>query len=106
MKNMYVIVEAGGKQYRASEGDTLRLEKMDVPVGDTVVLDKILMVADNDDVQVGSPYVADVRLSAKVVSHGREKKLAVFHYKRKKNIRKFQGHRQYYTDVLVEGISR
>ena len=103
---MYVIVETGGKQYRASQGDVLRVEKMDASVGDMVVLDKVLMVADNDEVQVGTPYVANISLSGKILSHGREKKISVFHYKRKKNIRRFQGHRQYYTEILVEGISR
>jgi large subunit ribosomal protein L21 len=103
---MYVIVEAGGKQYRASQGDVLRVEKMDAQVGDAVTLDKVLMLADNENVQVGSPYLNGVSLSGKVIAHGREKKISVFHYKRKKNIRKFQGHRQYYTEILVEGVSR
>jgi large subunit ribosomal protein L21 len=103
---MYVIVEAGGKQYRASQGDILRVEKMDAELGDLVTLDKVLMLADKDDVQVGGPYLSGVSVAGKVVAHGREKKISVFHYKRKKNIRKFQGHRQYYTEILVEGISQ
>ena len=103
---MYVIVEAGGKQYRAFQGDVLRVEKMDAQVGDMVTLHKVLMLADKDHVQVGGPYLEGVSVSGKVVAHGREKKISVFHYKRKKNIRKFQGHRQYYTEILVEGISR
>lgn len=101
---MYAIVETGGKQYRVSQGDVIRVEKLPVSEGETLVLDKVLLVSDNAGVKVGSPYVDGAKVTLKVQEQGRAKKVIVFKYKPKKNYRKKQGHRQPFTKVLVQSI--
>ncbi|MDI9259872.1 50S ribosomal protein L21 [Alicyclobacillus sendaiensis] len=101
---MYAIVETGGKQYKVSQGDTLIVEKLDGEIGSEVVLDKVLLVQNEGQVQVGSPYLQGAKVVAKVVEHGRGKKIVVFKYKPKKNHHKKQGHRQPYTKLTVESI--
>ena len=100
---MYAVVLSGGKQYRISEGDTIRVETLSVEAGDTVVLDKVLMVSQEDDVTVGSPYIEGAGVKAKVEHNGRSKKILVF--KHKKTYRRRQGHRQNYTQLGIEQIS-
>ncbi len=100
---MYAVVSSGGKQYRISEGDTIRVETLPVEAGDTVVLDKVLMVSDEDGVTVGSPYIEGAGVKAKVEHNGRGKKILVF--KHKKTYRRRQGHRQNYTQLEIEQIS-
>ena len=100
---MYAVVETGGKQYKVSIGDKLKVEKLVAEEGATVDLDRVLMVADGDDVTVGSPTV-DTAVSATVLSHGRGKKIRVFKMKRRKNYRRTQGHRQSYTEIEIIGI--
>lgn len=100
---MYAVVLSGGKQYRISEGDTIRVETLSVEAGDTVVLDKVLMVSQEDDVTVGSPYIEGAGVKAKVQHNGRSKKILVF--KHKKTYRRRQGHRQNYTQLEIEQIS-
>ncbi|EJY55953.1 50S ribosomal protein L21 [Alicyclobacillus hesperidum URH17-3-68] len=101
---MYAIVETGGKQFKVSQGDTIVVEKLEGEVGSTVVLDKVFLVQDNGQVKVGSPLVAGAKVVAKVVEHGRGKKIIVFKYKAKKNYHKKQGHRQPYTKLTIESI--
>lgn len=101
---MYAIVETGGKQYRVEPGQTVRVERLDLEEGAEVTLDKVLLVSADDQVRVGAPYVEGARVSARVVAQGRDKKVLVFHYKNKTNIRRMRGHRQYFTDLQVEGI--
>ena len=101
---MYAIVETGGKQYKVSQGDTIVVEKLDGEVGSDIVLDKVLLVQNEGKVQVGSPYIDGAKVVAKVVEHGRGKKIIVFKYKPKKNYHKKQGHRQPYTKLTVESI--
>lgn len=101
---MYAIVETGGKQYRVEPGQTIRVEKLDLEEGATLSLDKVLLVSDEGQVKVGSPYVEGASVSAKVLEQGRGKKVLVFHYKNKTNIRRMRGHRQYFTDIQIEGI--
>lgn len=101
---MYAIVETGGKQYKVSQGDTIVVEKLDGEVGSDIVLDKVLLVQNEGKVQVGSPYIEGAKVVAKVVEHGRGKKIIVFKYKPKKNYHKKQGHRQPYTKLTVESI--
>ncbi|WP_206831034.1 50S ribosomal protein L21 [Alicyclobacillus fructus] len=101
---MYAIIETGGKQYKVSQGDTIVVEKLDGEVGTDIVLDKVLLVQNEGKVQVGSPYLAGAKVVAKVVEHGRGKKIVVFKYKPKKNYHKKQGHRQPYTKLTVESI--
>lgn len=101
---MYAIIECGGKQYRVSEGDVLRVEKLEAAVGSTIEIDKVLMLG-GDKIYVGSPLVEDASVSCKVLNHDKDKKVLVFHYKAKKNIRKRYGHRQPFTSLLVESIN-
>ena len=99
---MYAIFENGSKQYKVSEGDLLKVEKLNANVGDTVQF-PVILTADDKGIQVGDE-VKDVKVSCEVVSQGKEKKIIVFKYKAKKNERKKQGHRQPYTLVKVTAI--
>ena len=101
---MYAVVEAGGKQYRVQAGDRIRVEQLHVEPGSVVELDRVLLVGKDDSPVVGSPYVAGALVTAKVRNHGKEDKVIVFKYRRKKNYRRFRGHRQQYTDLTVESI--
>ena len=100
---MYAIIECGGKQYRVQVGDEIRVEKLAVEVGETVDIDKVLLIS-GDDVVVGKPYVDGAKVSCKVLNQDKSKKVLVFHYKAKKNIRKRYGHRQPFTSILIEKI--
>ncbi|RJX22530.1 MAG: 50S ribosomal protein L21 [Ammonifex sp.] len=101
---MYAVIETGGKQYRVAEGQKLRVEKLEATVGDTVGA-KVLMVANEAGVQIGTPGIEGAEVLLKVLRHGRAKKIVVFKYKAKKNYRKKQGHRQPFTEVVVEKIA-
>lgn len=101
---MYVIVEAGGKQYRVEEGTFMRVELMNAAEGDTVILDKVLAVSVDGEMTFGAPFVEGASVSARVKGHGKQDKVIIFKYRRKKNYRRFKGHRQNYTDLVVESI--
>lgn len=101
---MYAVIETGGKQFRVQEGDVLFVEKLDANVGDTVAVEKVLLMEKDGVVKVGTPVVAGAKAVLKVVEHGKGEKIIVFKYKAKKNYRKKQGHRQPYTKVLVEAL--
>ena len=101
---MYAIIEACGKQYKVVEGDVVFFEKLDTEAGKKVTFDKVILVSDDKDVQVGNPYVKGVKVEGKVVSHGKAKKIIVFKMKAKKNERTKQGHRQPYTKVEITSI--
>ena len=102
---MYAVIQTGGKQYRVSEGSTLKVEKIDAEEGASVALDKVLMIADGDDLKVGAPYVEGGNVTATVKSHGKGKKVHIIKFKRRKHHMKRQGHRQQYTELEVTGIS-
>ena len=102
---MYAVIKTGGKQYRVSEGQTLRVEKLGEEEGASVELDKVLMVADGENLTVGKPYVEGGKVSAEVVSHGRHKKVKILKFKRRKHHMKRQGHRQWYTELKITGIN-
>lgn len=102
---MYAVIETGGKQYKVAEGDAIYVEKLDAPVGEQVVLDRVLLVSKDGDVVVGTPTVADAKVTAKVEDHGKGEKIIVLKYKPKKNYRKKQGHRQPHTKVQIEKIN-
>ena len=101
---MYAIIEACGRQYKVQEGETVYFEKLGEEEGKKVSFDKVVLVSDNGKVQVGNPYVSNVKVEGKVVSNGRGKKILVFKYKAKKNERKTRGHRQDYTKVEITSI--
>lgn len=102
---MYAIIEIGGKQYKVQQGDVLNIELIDAEVGAVVEAEKVLAVGEGASLQVGSPVVAGASVSLKVLEHGKGKKVVVFHYKPKKNIRKKNGHRQPFTKVQVEAVN-
>lgn len=101
---MYAIIETGGKQFKVRQGDTIYVEKLNGDVGESVQLDKVLMVQDDGSVRVGNPLLEGAKVVAKVLEHGRGKKIIVFKYKSKKNYHKKQGHRQPYTKLTIEAI--
>ena len=101
---MYAVIKTGGKQYRVSEGETLKIEKLEVEPGKKVTFDEVLMVADGDQVQVGSPLVAKASVEAKVISQGKGKKVHILKFKRRKHSMKQQGHRQLFTEIQIGKI--
>jgi len=102
---MYAVFRTGGKQYRATQGDRLRVEKLDAEVGDSVEFDQILLVGEGSDVKVGAPLVDGGKVAAKVTAQGRGKKIDVIKFKRRKNYKRQHGHRQHYTEVEITSIS-
>ena len=101
---MYAIIETGGKQYKVENGDRVVVEKLNVADGEAVVFDKVLVLADEAGVKVGTPYVEGVTVEGTAVETGKGKKVVIFKYKAKKDYRKKQGHRQPYTMVEITGI--
>ncbi len=101
---MYAIIETGGKQYRVTEGDVLNIEKLEVAEGETVDFGRVLTVVKDGEVVIGKPLVANAKVTAQVVAHGKGKKILVFKYKAKSNYRRRQGHRQPFTKVRIEKI--
>ena len=102
---MYAIVRTGGKQYQVEDGDTLRVEKLQGEVGDTVELDDVLLVVDGETVTIGQPVVEGAKVVAKVLEQGRHKKIIVFKKKRRQGYQVKKGHRQMYTALKIETIS-
>jgi large subunit ribosomal protein L21 len=102
---MYAVIEAGGKQHRVIEGETLKLEKIEAATGETVEFDRVLMVGGGDDLKIGTPVVDGGKVTAEVVSHGRHKKVKIVKFNRRKHYRKETGHRQWFTEVKITGIS-
>jgi len=102
---MYAVFRTGGKQYRATQGDRLRVERLDAEVGDDVEFDEILLVGEGADIKVGAPLVAGGKVAARVTAQGRGKKIDVVKFKRRKNYKRQHGHRQHYTEVEITSIS-
>lgn len=102
---MYAIIKTGGKQYMVSEGDVLKVEKLDAESGAKVVFEEVLAVGNEGELQIGNPVVEGAGVEATVIENGRAKKVIVFKYKPKKNYRKKQGHRQPFTKVRIESIN-
>ena len=102
---MYAVFTTGGKQYRATTGDILKIEKLDAEKGATVELDQVLMVGEGEDVKVGAPYLKGGKVTATVVGQGRGKKIKVLKFKRRKHHMKHMGHRQDFTQIEITGIA-
>lgn len=102
---MYAVIQTGGKQYRVAKGDVIRVEQLPVEVGQTVDFDKVLMLADGEKQQVGRPTVEGAKVSAEVLEQGREKKIFILKFKRRKHHMKRQGHRQNFTAVRITDIA-
>ena len=101
---MYAIIQTGGKQYRVSPGDVLRVERLPGERGDEVVFDQVLLVTDGVTVQVGQPLVSNATVRTRIVRQGQAKKILVFKKKRRKNYRRKQGHRQLFTALQIDEI--
>ena len=102
---MYAVIESGGKQHRVIEGETLKLEKIEAATGETIEFDKVLMVGAGEDVKIGTPMVAGSKVTAEVIAQGRHKKIKIIKFNRRKHYRKETGHRQWFTEVKITGIS-
>lgn len=100
---MYAVIFTGGKQLKVQEGQEIFVEKLDVEAGDTYEFDQVLTVG-GDKLVIGTPYVEGAKVVAKVLKHGRGKKLVIYKYKRRKNYHRKQGHRQAYTKLVIEKI--
>jgi large subunit ribosomal protein L21 len=102
---MYAVIKTGGKQYRVTNGETLKIETIPGDVGSQIVLDKVLMVANGDKLSMGKPLLTGATVNATIVAHGRGDKVRIFKMRRRKHYQKNQGHRQNYTEIRIDGIS-
>jgi len=103
---VYAVLETGGKQYRVSPGDLLKVERLEGEPGSPVRFDRVLLVAEEDRVMIGTPTVAGASVAGEVVRQGRARKIIVFKFKRRKKYRRTQGHRQAETTVRITAISK
>lgn len=101
---MYAVVESGGKQHRVVEGETLKVEKLNLATGETITFDQVLMVGEGEGVKIGAPYVDGSKVEAEVVSHGRHDKVTIVKFRRRKHHRKQMGHRQWYTELKINKV--
>ena len=103
---MYAVIQTGGKQYKVSPGDEIKVEKIDAQPGDLITIDKVLMVSDEGKLNIGRPYLEDVVVKARILKHGKSKKIIVFKFKRRKNYKRKKGHRQLYSLIKIEEIEK
>ena len=101
---MYAVIESGGKQHRVTEGESLKLEKIEAATGETIEFDRVLMVG-GENVQLGTPVIAGAKVTAEVINQGRHAKVKIVKFNRRKHYRRETGHRQWYTEVRITGIS-
>ena len=102
---MYAVFRTGGKQYRARQGDRVRVERLNAAVGDPVAFDQVLLVGEGANVKVGAPLVAGGKVEATVVSQGRDDKITIIKFKRRAHYKRVKGHRQPFTEVEITAIS-
>ena len=102
---MYAVFQSGGKQHRVSEGQTIRLEKLDIATGETIEFDQVLMIANGEEINIGAPLVDGGKIKAEIIAHGRGEKIKIVKFRRRKHYRKQQGHLQWFTDVKIPGFS-
>jgi large subunit ribosomal protein L21 len=101
---VYAIIRTGGKQYRVAEGETIYVESLQTPVGESVTLGEVLLVGGGDDTKLGSPFLSGAKVAATVVESGRGPKIRVFKYKKRKHYRRTRGHRQSFTALRIDSI--
>ena len=101
---MYAVIKTGGKQYKVSAGEKLKIEKIADSVGSEINLGEVLLISENDTVKTGTPLIAGASVKATVLAHGKDEKVHIFKMRRRKHYRKSQGHRQNFTEVRVESI--
>ena len=101
---MYAVIQTGGKQYRVSPGQTVRVEKLEGRIGDLVTITDVRLVSNGEEVKIGKPTLSEAEVTARIVEQHRDKKIRVFHKRRRKAFQKTQGHRQYYTALTVQEI--
>ena len=101
---MYAVIETGGKQYRVTEGQSIKVEKLSADEGSKIDLDKVLLVANGDDIKIGAPYVDGGKVTATVKAHGKGDKIKIVKFRRRKHHQKVQGHRQQFTELEITGI--
>ena len=101
---MYAVIKTGGKQYRVSEGDLVRIEKISGEIGELIEFEEVLLVAQGDQVDIGRPCLKDSKVIGEIVEHGKVKKIVIFKSKRRKGYRKKQGHRQQHTILKIKEI--
>jgi large subunit ribosomal protein L21 len=102
---VYAVFRTGGKQYRARQGERVRIERLEAGVGDAVAFEEVLLVGEGAKIKVGAPLVKGGKVEAKVVSQGREDKITIIKFKRRKHYKRVQGHRQSFTEVEITAIS-
>ena len=101
---MYAVVRTGGKQVRVSAGESIRVEKLDGEIGDKVELSEVLLIGGNGNLKVGTPLISGARVRGTITDQARGPKLTIFKMKRRKNYRRKHGHRQYYTEILIDDV--
>lgn len=102
---MYAVIVTGGKQYKVAEGEYLKVEKLEVATGESITFDKVLLVANGEQINIGAPVVSGAKVTAEVISQGRHDKVRIIKFRRRKHHMKRQGHRQWYTEIKITGIS-
>ncbi len=102
---MYAVIKTGGKQYRVEVGNKLKIEQIVAEAGSDLVIDRVLMVSEGENISIGKPFLDSAKVSATVVGHGRHDKIRIFKMRRRKHYQKHQGHRQNYTEIQITGIS-
>jgi large subunit ribosomal protein L21 len=101
---MYAVIETGGKQYKVEEGSTIDVEKIKAPIGKEIELNRVLMIAKDDDVIIGNPIIDSAKVIAQVIDQARGRKITIMKFKRRKHYKRKLGHRQYYTQLLIKNI--
>ncbi len=102
---MYAVIKSGGKQHRVIQGETLKVELLNAEPGQSVSIEDVLMVVDGDNIKIGTPVVAGAKVTAEVVGHGRHDKVRIVKMRRRKHYRKQAGHRQWFTELKITGIT-
>ena len=101
---MYAVIKTGGKQYRVAEGDEIRIEKLTGEVGDTVMFDQVLLTSDGETVNVGQPFLENSKVAGRITARGKNRKVLIYKYKRRKGYRRKNGHRQHFSLVRIGDI--